>query len=150
MKGVPSVQRKYRLVAAVAIVVLGLGYLFWNGMHSFTEYYMTIPEVTAQETSLVGHPARVEGEIVGSSVHYTPATQKLTFTLQGGGKDVNIVYYGTRPDDFTGSVHAIVDGQLQSDGVFAAKRVLIKCPSHYKPKPVKSEKQLLGFSSLHL
>ena len=139
--------RKVRLVSAVSIVVLGLGFLFWNGMQHFTEYYMTVPQFAAQQADLVGRSAQVEGTILGKSVQYNPASGRLAFSIAGGGKTVNVVYYGSRPDSFGGSVQAIVNGKLGADGVFAAQQLLIKCPSHYAPAPVTPTTSAQGHSA---
>jgi cytochrome c-type biogenesis protein CcmE len=127
-------RRKPRLWIAAAIVVAALGFLLVNGLHQFTEYYLTIPQLQAQKGALGTSAVRVAGVVIGKSVVYDPAKEYLSFTMRGGRRDLKVVYHGPEPDTFGApDVQAIADGHLQKDGTFLAQSLLMKCPSHYQP-----------------
>ncbi len=127
-------RRKTRLGIAAAIVVVALGFLLANGLHHFTEYYLTIPQLQAQRAALGSSPVRVAGVVIGKSVVYKPSQGYLAFTMRDGSRDLKVVYKGPEPDTFGApDVQAIADGHLQADGTFLAQSLLMKCPSHYQP-----------------
>lgn len=126
-------RRKGRLWLAVGVIVAALAVLVVNGSKNLTEYYMTIPQFSAQSATLVGQQVRISGTLVGNSVHYDPRANLLTFKIQGGSQEVEVAYHGVQPEDFQQSVNAIVNGTLLPDHVFEANQVLVQCPSHYGP-----------------
>lgn len=127
-------RRKTRLGIAAAIVVVALGFLLANGLHHFTEYYLTIPQLQAQRATLGASSVRVSGVVIGKSVVYKPSQGYLAFTMRGGSRDLKVVYRGPEPDTFGApDVQAIADGHMQADGTFLAQTLLMKCPSHYQP-----------------
>ncbi len=127
-------RRKPRLWIAAAIVVAALGFLLVNGLHQFTEYYLTIPQLQAKRTALGTSAVRVAGVVLGKSVVYDPAKEYLSFTMRGGSRDLKVVYHGPEPDTFGApDVQAIADGHLLKNGTFLAQSLLMKCPSHYQP-----------------
>lgn len=125
--------RKGRLWIAAGVIVAALVVLVVNGSKNLTEYYMTIPQFTARHASLVGQNVRISGQLIGKSVRYDPATDLLTFTITGGGRDLLVAYHGVQPEDFKTNVTAIVNGRLLPNDVFEADQVLVRCPSHYGP-----------------
>lgn len=127
-------RRKTRLWFAAAVVVVALAFLMVNGLRHFTEYYVTVPQLTSQAATLGSSEVRVAGTVVGKTVVYDPQRDYLSFLLRGGGQTVHVVYRGVEPDTFgSPDVQAIADGRLQPDGTFLAQSLLMKCPSHYQP-----------------
>jgi len=126
-------RRKGRLWVAVGVIVAAVVVLVVNGSKNLTEYDLTIPEAEAQSSSLVGQQVRITGTLVGNSVHYNPRQNLLTFSIQGGGQEMEVAYHGPQPEDFQQSVNAIVNGTYRPDHVFMANHVLVQCPSHYGP-----------------
>ncbi len=128
--------RRYRIYASALVVALALGYIGANGFKHFTEFYMTVGQFDAHLSHMVGQPAQVMGQIDGPTVVSRPATDYLGFDLTQGDKRLKVVYHGVKPDTFSGTVQAIVDGRLTRGGVFVANQLLVKCPSRYIAKPV--------------
>jgi cytochrome c-type biogenesis protein CcmE len=127
-------RRKTRLGIAAAIVVAALGFLLANGLRHFTEYYLTIPQLQAQRSTLGTAAVRVAGVVIGKSVVYDPSKEYLSFKMRGGKQDLRVVYHGPEPDTFGApDVQAIADGHLAANGTFVAQSLLMKCPSHYQP-----------------
>ncbi len=127
-------RRKTRLWIAAGVVVAALAFLMVNGLRHFTEYYLTVPQLTSQRAVLGTSEVRVAGTVIGKTVVYDPQREYLSFLMRGGGQTVRVVYRGVEPDTFgSPDVQAIADGSLQSDGTFLAQNLLMKCPSHYQP-----------------
>jgi cytochrome c-type biogenesis protein CcmE len=63
-------------------------------------------------------------------------TDKLTleFTITEGNDSIPVVYHGVTPDTFRAGSDVVVEGQLDSQGVFQASSILTKCPSKYEPQ----------------
>jgi cytochrome c-type biogenesis protein CcmE len=50
-----------------------------------------------------------------------------------------VVYRGIIPDTFSDSVEVVVEGRLDSNGVFQATTLLAKCASRYEATPESYE-----------
>ncbi len=74
-----------------------------------------------------------------------PAARGLGFTfpertlkfivvdLEEGDESLSIVYQGIPPDSFQDGREVVIEGHLNSAGVFKADSILTKCPSKYEP-----------------
>ena len=107
--------------------------------------------------SVVGQNVRVSGAVVGSTIQYDAKTLTLTFDVAhvpGDNKEVDaegglaavlhaavvdqartrikVVYSGPKPDLLKDEAQAIMTGHLDSDGVFHAEELLLKCPTKYQ------------------
>ena len=58
------------------------------------------------------------------------------FVVDNNGKECQVVYTGTKPQDFERSEQIVLTGQM-SGNVFHASRILMKCPSKYTNKTVE-------------
>ena len=58
----------------------------------------------------------------------------LTFTLAGTGNELSVNYKGTIPDNFIEDGEVVVEGMLDTSGVFQADTLMTKCESKYKAK----------------
>lgn len=99
-------------------------------------YYMTVDEIGSRGAELVGQRVRVNGSVVSGSENWNAQQVTLRFAIASDtGKQLPIVFYGPRPDNFQRAASAIVEGSLQSDGTFRAETLLLKCPSRYEEEP---------------
>jgi cytochrome c-type biogenesis protein CcmE len=118
---------------------------------------MTVDEVKAEGTSVIGKSLRLSGAVLGDTIQYDSETLTLTFDVahvsgdnleieEEGGlaqvladavndptrQRVSIVYVGPKPDLLRGEAQAIMTGKLGDDGVFYADELLLKCPTKYE------------------
>ena len=140
------------------LLILGaVVYLIFSSTQASAEYFMTVNELNAKGTSIVGQNVRISGAVVGDSIQYDPKTLTLTFAIahvtgdnnqveaQGGLAAVlhaavidpnrarlKVSYSGPKPDLLKNEAQAIMTGQLGSDGVFHADELLLKCPTKYQ------------------
>ena len=99
-------------------------------------YYLTVGELNAKGLEMVGERVRVSGAVVEGSEEWQPREMTLRFAITDeNGKQLPIVFYGPRPDNFQRAAEAIVEGELMADGSFEANTLLLKCPSRYEEEP---------------
>lgn len=121
------------------------------------QYYSTVDELITQGEAAVGRPSQVIGAVLGDTIEYDAQELTLTFTVahmpadndiledEGGlaaalfeavndpdRRQMQVVYYGVKPDLLQHEAQAIVTGKLGDDGVFYADELLLKCPSKYE------------------
>ena len=53
-------------------------------------------------------------------------------------------FHGSRPSNFGRATEAIVEGELDSNGVFKADTLLLKCPSRYEEAPEVTQFEALS------
>jgi cytochrome c-type biogenesis protein CcmE len=113
------------------VVVLALGYLGYRGFAGSASYYYKIDEFVAQNISTADKNVRVSGQVVPGSIEQQGLNMK--FNIAGTQETLPVVYQGAVPDSFKAGGEVIVEGKLNSEGVFVAQTLLTKCPSKYKP-----------------
>ncbi len=124
---------RWRYVIVVAILVPVLAHVFFAITRSpLTNYYVTVDELAAAPSAPTSK-VRVGGPIVPDTINWDNATRSLTFQLQGEKRNLTVTYRGFAPDSFRDGATAIVEGELNRDGTFAAYNLLIKCPHQYVP-----------------
>lgn len=140
------------------VLILGaVVYLIFSATKANAEYFMTVDEMKAKGPSMVGQDLRVSGAVVGDTIQYDANTLTLTFDVAqvpGDQKEVDaegglaavlhaavidpnrarlkIIYSGPKPDLLKNEAQAIMTGHLDSDGVFHADELLLKCPTKYQ------------------
>lgn len=119
------------------LVVIGLVIaLIVQATLSTGAYYLTVSELNERGLTMVGERVRVSGAVVEGSEIWQPKEMTLTFSITDeAGKQLPIVFYGPRPDNFQRAAEAIVEGELLADGSFKANTLLLKCPSRYEEEP---------------
>jgi cytochrome c-type biogenesis protein CcmE len=99
-------------------------------------YYLTVSELNERGVAMVGERVRVSGAVVEGSEIWEPKEMTLQFSITDeNGKELPILFYGPRPDNFQRAAEAIVEGELLADGSFKANTLLLKCPSRYEEEP---------------
>lgn len=136
--------------AAVAFMVI-------SASKATAEFFLTIRELQDSERDLSGQNLRVSGAVLGESIAFDVETGQLHFTIahipgddevieQQGGLNVvlhqavidpknprlDVIYSGPQPDMLRDEAQAIVTGTLDSEGVFIAEELLLKCPTKYE------------------
>ena len=128
-------KRKRFLIGGL-IVVLAVAYLAYTGFVSSATFYYTVTELAVQRGSINGENVRVNGQVAGGSVEHDTKELTLRFTIiDAEGEDsLPVVYRGVVPDTFKAGGDVVVEGYLDSMGVFQANNILAKCPSRYVPE----------------
>jgi cytochrome c-type biogenesis protein CcmE len=130
-----STRAKLIVGAAIAVpVLLHLFYALWTG--PLTGYYLTVGELydaAPPATGVAGRAqmVRVGGEVQAGSISWNGAQGELGFTLTDGARQIPVVYAGLAPDVFRAGTTAIVEGRLDGNGRFLARKLILKCPHKY-------------------
>lgn len=140
------------------VLILGaVVFLIWSSTAANSEYFLTIDELKAKGTDIIGRNLRVSGAVLGDTIKYDAQTLTLTFEVahvpgdqavidtEGGlaaalhqavidptRSRMKVQYVGPMPDLLRNEAQAIVTGKLGDDGVFYADELLLKCPTKYE------------------
>ncbi|MGH7779940.1 MAG: cytochrome c maturation protein CcmE [Candidatus Binataceae bacterium] len=145
---------RLRFVIGTALVVAAIVYLITTAIRNTSEYYLTVDEVAARQTELIGQPLRVAGRVKPGTIAWAPETLTLKFgivPIPDSNADPAVRSVSTaepasysvtcagepKPDMFADGRDVIVEGKLDSAGHIAATQVLTSCPSKYKPAQAK-------------
>ena len=64
------------------ILILGaVVFLIWSSTAATSEYFLTIDELNAKGTGIVGRNLRVSGAVLGDTIQYDAQTLTLTFEV---------------------------------------------------------------------
>jgi cytochrome c-type biogenesis protein CcmE len=122
-----------------AILIVGsVGYLMASGIKETGQYFLTPSELAQKvsaDPSFYDLGMKVGARVVPGTVEKETATQTLRFRMTDGTVTYPVTFRGLPPDTFTDSVEVVVEGRLQTDGVFHATDVLAKCGSRYEAVP---------------
>ncbi len=152
----PAAGRMKFLVGGV-LIFAAIVYLIWSSATANAQYFMTVDEVNAKSSEVIGRQLRLSGAVIGDTIQYDVDTLTLEFTIantpgdqktidaQGGLAAVlhaavtdpsrsrlTIVYNGVMPDLLRNEAQAIVTGRMGEDGKFYADELLLKCPTRYE------------------
>jgi cytochrome c-type biogenesis protein CcmE len=130
-----SQKNKYlKFGAAIAIIVLALGYVAYTGVQENKSYYVTIGELQKMGDSAYSKHLRVSGFVQPGSIKQSGTHAE--FILSENGQTLPVSYKGTEPppDTFKDNSQALAIGDLGKDGVFHANQLQAKCASKYAPQ----------------
>jgi cytochrome c-type biogenesis protein CcmE len=104
------------------VILLAVGYLIVSSFGSSAQFFLTVEELRAKGTSIIGDDVRISGVVDGDSITYDTESLRLEF---------NVV-----DDLMQHEAQAIIEGAWQEDGVFYAHNradsLLLKCPTRYE------------------
>lgn len=126
---------KWKFVIGGLLILGAIAYVTVSSFQSNAIYYLTLKEMNAQRTSLIGQPVRVNAPLDKSSIQFDDKTLTLKFILKDGDLVLPVVYKGVVPDTMGQGESVVAEGRLGADGVFQASTILVKCPSKYESQP---------------
>ena len=123
-------RKRYFIGGGILLVVVV--YLLYLSFGSSVSYYVTVSEFFDRGDELYDTNVRVAGKIADTSIEWNAADLQLMFTVTEGGKNMPVVYNGAQPSGFRAGATILVEGKYDSDGVFRASQLILKCPSKYE------------------
>ena len=122
--------------ALIGIIVIGGGisYFMYQAMQSSWSYYYSVDDFAANRAAAASHSLRIAGIVQEGTVARDPEKMNLAFTLAGANSQIPVVYDGSVPDNFTQGGEVVVEGRLDTEGVFRADMLMTRCESKYKAK----------------
>jgi len=130
-------SRKKLQVLIGGVIILGgiagmIVYSFSQSLvydHSVAEY---LADPGLQHTN-----SRVFGKVKPESVTRASGGIGVSFEVTDGVRSVPVVFAKEVPDTFKENGDVVVEGRLDSQGVFRAHNLLAKCPSKYEKEGVR-------------
>ncbi len=148
---------KIKFLIGGLLILVAVAYLIISSTKASAEYFMTVDEIKAQQSTIVNQNIRVSGAVIGDTITYDPKTLTLKFTVahvsgdnaeiekEGGlaavlhtavidpqRNKLEVIYVGVKPDLMRNEAQAIMTGHLDSEGIFHADELLLKCPTKYE------------------
>lgn len=129
-------MRRRKFLIGGLVVCLAVGYLGYIGFRDAAIYYYTVSELLDQGSSIYGENVRVNGQVTPGSVEQEAKGLIVRFTIRDveGEESLPVVYQGIVPDSFQVGGNVVVEGHLNSAGIFQAHTLMPRCPSKYVPK----------------
>lgn len=146
-----------KFIVGGLLIIAAIAYLIFTSTRASAQYFLTVEELAARKSDVMGRDLRVSGAVLGDSIQYDPQTLTLKFTVAhvpGGNKEIEaqgglaevlhaatvdpnrakleVTYVGPKPDLLRHEAQAIMTGTLGEDGVFHAEELLLKCPTKYE------------------
>ena len=127
-----DVLKRRKFLIGGIIISMAISYLGFTGFQSSATYYLTVGEFFEQGNLIYGENIRVNGLVDPGSIVKEPLGRTMKFTVTEEDKTLPVVYQGIVPDTFKTGINVVVEGTVDSDGVFQAHTLLPKCPSRYE------------------
>lgn len=125
-------NKKVRLIFVLIVIAGAMTLLIGSGLKNNTGSYLTIEEAMAVRDTSDGKYIQMEGNLVDGSTEWNADRIELKFALTDGKNKINIIHNGVKPDNFDAGYPIIVEGRFDSDSVFVAENLKVKCPSKYE------------------
>lgn len=123
-------------IILIVIIAVAIGVIISTvGDSSSYENFGTAAAHPEREFHVVGTLARVD-EMV-----YNPEENANLFKFyleDNSGEVQQVVFYGTKPQDFERSEQVVIVGQMTGEH-FTAQKILTKCPSKYTDDEIQIE-----------
>lgn len=115
------------LIVAILVALLSTGGLVAAFLANASPY-VTI----AEAKQLQGDNLHLAGDILKETLKVDGAAQTVRFRLKDEkGEVVDVLYRGPQPANMGEATKVVVVGGVK-DGVFEARKMLVKCPSKYE------------------
>src|SRR5213080_1840179 len=120
--------------AAIAVILISLGFLAYTGVQESKSYYVTIKELRGMGDGAYTKRLRVAGNVQPGSIRRSGTN--VNFVLVENDQTLKVIYNGTEPppDTFKDDAQALAEGKFDRNGVFYAKQIQAKCSSKYAPQ----------------
>ena len=123
-----------KVLVGVVVIGGGIGYFMYQAMQSSWAYYYSVDEFSANSEVVKNNTLRIAGRVKQGSVRRDLQDMNLAFTLAGSETEVPVNYKGSVPDNFSEGREVVVEGRLDTTGIFRADMLMTRCESKYQAK----------------
>jgi cytochrome c-type biogenesis protein CcmE len=128
-------NQKWIYALALALILSGVGFLFYTGLSKNSVYFLNVSEALAMSPSDLGQ-ARVFGKVSAEELKRQEDSLGVSFNLMDkkeSSRSIRVHYTGAVPDTFDPGVEVIVEGSFKPGSYFfRAQKLMTKCPSKYE------------------
>jgi cytochrome c-type biogenesis protein CcmE len=117
----------------VALVVVALGVVAWQGLTNAAVYFYNADEALADRDQLGERRFRLQGSVVEGSIDRSPTG--ADFTVSYNDVDVAVRHAGSTPELFQPGIPVVLEGRWadRADGDhFLSDRILVKHTEEYE------------------
>ena len=130
-------SRKIQLAVGATIVVAILLGILYQGFES-TVFFHTPSEVLAAPGKFTGKVIRIGALVQPGTTRWNDKEVRLHFGITEDSRNViPVVFAGVKPDMFREGQGVVVEGRLDSQGVFRADTLLVKHSEDYDIEKAK-------------
>jgi cytochrome c-type biogenesis protein CcmE len=124
------------IIVLVGVSVIGGGiiYFMYRVMGSSHSYYYSVDDFAADRGKTQNYTLRIGGKVKSGSVERDPNRMNLAFILAGVTSEMPVQYAGPVPDSFAGDRDVVIEGCLDTTGIFQANLLMSRCESKQKSK----------------
>ena len=126
-------RKKKKFVIGGFIVIIAIAYLTFMGFSNQSSANYTVSQFLEQRSSVYGDTVRVNGHVAPGSLMQEDVGRTLRFTITDGEASLSVFYQGVVPDTFKVGNDVVIEGYLDSVGIFQAHTLMPKCPTRYVP-----------------
>lgn len=124
-------RRKPWVYGLLALVVLGLAVVVYQGLTSASLYFYNADEAVAQRADLGDKRFRLQGTVLGDTI--APTEKGVDFTVAYNGVDVAVHHDGDPPELFQPGIPVVVEGRWDATGdFFASDTIRVKHSEQYE------------------
>lgn len=123
-----------KTIIGVVLIGGGMTYFVFYAMQTSWSYYYSVDDFSADSAAVKNHSLRIAGRVKQDSIVRDSQKMSLNFTLAGSETELPVQYTGTVPDNFAEDREVVVEGRLDTTGIFQADMLMTKCESKYKAK----------------
>ncbi len=131
-------RRRLRLLLVFALLGAAIAYLLLEGLGSSLDYFDTVSQALAHKARIGTSVFRLEGVVVGNSVHRT--AKGADFEVSGGGRKIAVQNSGSPPELFQPGIPVVVVGHFASPGsdLFVSNQIMVKhSPTYIAAHPTR-------------
>ena len=129
-------KKKTIVKVVIGVVLIGgsVSYFVYQAMQSSWAYYYSVDDFAANKSAVQNHSLRIAGRVKKGSIERDLQRMHLSFMLAGAEAALPVSYEGPVPDNFAEDVEVVVDGRLDTSGLFQADKLMTRCESKYRAK----------------
>ena len=123
-----------KILVGIVVIGGGISYFMYQAMQSSWSYYYSVDEFTANNDKIADSSFRLAGKVKPGSVKRDTEKMLLSFVLAGQESELPVNYSKTVPDNFTDDIEVVIEGRMDTSGIFQANSLMTKCESKYEEK----------------
>lgn len=125
-------RKAAKYVAAGTILVAAVAYLAYASMKDgWAAYHLPVDQFV-DDARYHNQRVRLAGKVAEEGLVSEAGRAGAQFALMGETRRVPVVYKGVLPDMFKPGCEVVIEGRLDSQGVFRAETLMTKCASKYE------------------
>ena len=125
-------RNRNKILLAAVVLIGAISYLTYAAMKDgWTTYHLSVDDFSRQAQYRTQR-VRLAGKVGEANLVLGSAKLGAKFDLEGQSQNIPVNYHGILPDLFKPACEVIVEGKLDSAGVFQADVLLTKCASKYE------------------